>query len=331
MSAYRMDGMNLELTTACPLHCPQCYCTLEGGRHLDLEVAKAKLKEAGEHGVHLVHLSGGETMCYPDLYELVAYAAECCGTVHVALSGYHFDEAALDSLIQAGVSGIFISLNGSTPEINSLTRDGYELAIQALELLKARNYPNTWINWVMHSNNTDDFPNVIRLAEAYNVAHLVVLAFKPDAKHQLLSFPSGEQIYRVAQQIRDYKGSLQLVVETCYSQLLTVIRDTRLLGNLNFGPTKGCRAGLYNYSITVDGQYAPCRHLDFPEDHPTLDDYLEKSPIVERLRHIEEDPQEPCSACRFKGHCRPCMAVSSKLNGNLTIGHDICDLWQTRA
>ena len=65
-----MQCMNIELTTCCPLHCPQCYCTLEGGKHISLDTAREKIDEAAEHGVFVLHLSGGETLCYPWLYDL---------------------------------------------------------------------------------------------------------------------------------------------------------------------------------------------------------------------------------------------------------------------
>ena len=68
---YQLTGINIELTTCCPLRCPQCYCSLEGGRHIPLETAVNAMKQARELGATHVELSGGETMCYPHLYEAV--------------------------------------------------------------------------------------------------------------------------------------------------------------------------------------------------------------------------------------------------------------------
>ena len=324
----KMYGLNLELTTCCPLHCPQCYCTLEGGKHLDLKIAKTKLKEAAEHGVKMVNLSGGETLCYPYLYEIVEYAASLGIQPNVAISGWHFTDEVYDKLVKSGVSGIFISLNGSTEEINSMTRDGYEYAIHALQILKDRGFNNTYINWVMHTYNADDFMNVVKIAEEYNVKYLVVLSFKPDSKHNLNSFPSKDQILKISHEIRNYRGRVQLAVESCFSQLLTVIRDTKLFGNMNVGPARGCRAGLHNYSINIDGLYSPCRHLDYFEDFHSLDEYLEKSEIIKIIRHTEENRRGPCANCKYANNCRPCLAVSSKLHGELYFGHEMCQLWQ---
>ena len=121
--------MNLELTTNCPLHCPQCYCTLTGGKNLDLTTALYWLAEGRKAGVKEVMLSGGETMCYPHLYEVIHAANAYCGTANVALSGFGLNQTTYEKLIFSGVGGIFISLNGSTEKINSLTRDGFDLAI----------------------------------------------------------------------------------------------------------------------------------------------------------------------------------------------------------
>lgn len=326
MNDNSMYSVNLELTTCCPLHCPQCYCTLEDGKHLNLEIAKKKLQEAGKHGVKLVHLSGGETMCYPYLYEVVECASKYCGTVNVALSGYNFDADALEKLIRAGISGIFISLNGSTEEINSLTRDGYEYALNALRILRDYGFKNTYINWVMHSQNADDFHNVVSLAEKNKVANVVVLAFKPDSKHELNTFPSITQILETAEYIKCYRGSVKLMIESCFSQLLAVIKDTKLFGNLNVGPYKGCRAGLYSYNINIDGLYSPCRHLDYFEKYQSLDDYLSSSETIKELKKYDSRKDEPCISCKYSNFCRPCAAVSAKLTGNISFAYSKCSI-----
>ena len=75
----------------------------------------------------------------------------------------------------AGVGGIFVSLNGSTKKIGSKTHDGYELAIHVLELLRDMAFDGVHINWVMHSNNADDFANMITLCETYKVSTLSVM------------------------------------------------------------------------------------------------------------------------------------------------------------
>lgn len=318
--------MNLELTTNCPLRCPQCYCSLTGGKNLKLETAIHWIKEAGKHGVKEVMLSGGETMCYPHIYEVIRAAKEYCGTPDVALSGFAFDQTAYEKMIDAGVDGIFISINGSTREINSQTRDGFELAISALELLQKNHYANTTINWVMHSSNADDFQNVVDLAERYDAASLVVIGVKPDSKHQLSTIPTAEQMRNVSRIVRTHSGKTKIYIESCFSPMLALTSDTKLFGNMNIGKNKGCGAGRSAFSVNVDGWLSPCRHLEYFEKWDTLEEYWNKSEILQKIRTLEDSKREPCTSCKFCNYCRHCLSINSKLNGDLYIGNEFCSL-----
>lgn len=329
VTGYTPETMNIELTTNCPLRCPQCYCSLTGGKNIDLQTAIHWIKEGAGLGVKDVMLSGGETLCYPHIYEVVRAAKEYCGGANVALSGFRFTQEVYDKLVKAGVTGIFISLNGSTEEINSQTRDGYHLAIAALELLQKNQFPHTTINWVMHSSNADDFINVVEIAERYDVAELVILAVKPDSKHSLNTIPSREQMLAVRDIIRSHKGKTKIFVESCFSPMLALVCDTKLFGNMNVGKNNGCGAGRTTFSVSVDGLLSPCRHLEYYEKYETAADYWENSPIQKRLREIDrEQPAEPCSSCRFMKYCRHCAAINSKLEGKLFRGNQYCSIYE---
>lgn len=326
---FQPSTMNIELTTKCPLRCPQCYCSLTGGKSIDLSTAIFWLEEGVRAGVKEVMLSGGETLCYDRLYELVAEASKLGLRSNVALSGVGFTQSVYDRLVLSGISGIFISLNGSTESINSLTRDGYKYAIEALELLNRNKYANTTINWVMHASNSDDFENVINLAEQYNVASIVIIGVKPDSKHALSTIPSKEQIIKIKELILSHKGNTKIFVESCNSPLLTYVCDTKLFGNMNVGKNRGCGAGRNTFSVNVDGYLSPCRHLDYYEKHASLDEYIKNSPIIEALQlRLSEPPQEPCSSCRFQNNCIPCAAINSKLEGTLDRGFKKCPVYE---
>lgn len=328
MSQTKLYSMNIELTNKCPLKCPQCYCSLTGDKHIDIEIAKAKIAEAAEHGVKIINMSGGETLCYPWLYELVSYASKLCENVNIAISGCFFDKEVLKKLLESGITSISVSLNGSTEEINRLTRDGYSLAMNAIKILGEAKVPNTFINWVMHSNNCEDFPNIVSIAEEYGIPGIDVIMFKPDSKHELNSYPSGQQMKQLADFIRHYKGPVNILIETCFSQMLALIYNSSWIGNINNGDQKGCRAGLYLYNISVDGNYSPCRHLDSCGKYNNLDEYLSSSPAIKKLYEYENDTRSPCNSCAVQQYCRPCPAIPVKIHGNFFKGQESCQVWQ---
>ena len=323
---YRPVLMNLELTTRCPLRCPQCYCDLETGRDMPLETARKWVEMGGDEGVKVLNLSGGETLCYPHLYEVTALGASKGMEVNIAISGAGFTHEVLERLKESGVSGIYVSLNGSTQNINAFSRDGYGLAIAALELLKQKgNGIHTGINWVMHSTNADDFGNMVKLAEHYKVKELAVMAFKPDARHQLPTIPTPEQMQQAARQIKQYKGAVEIQIEECFSPLRALVGQ-KFFGNWNIGISKGCGAGRDAFSVDIDGRLTPCRHLDYPESWDSIGEYWEKSPVLKELRRSGEDSSGPCGKCHFHKYCRPCMAIPAKLYGTLSMAGMVCPI-----
>ena len=294
---------------------------------MPLETALFWLEEAARNHVGDINLSGGETMLYADLEKLIEICSRLGMEANIAISGYGASREKLQHLIDCGVSRICVSLNGSTEEINSRSRDGYGLALEALRTLRELHYGKTCINWVMHAHNTDDFPNVVRLAEEYGVAGIVVMVFKPDAAHQRSSMPGPEQIRWMAEFIRAYQGPLKVRAESCFSQLCALLGDGYFV-NLNRGITKGCGAGRFGISVSVDGQLTPCRHLMIEESFKTIREYWESSEVLRRLRETEDTMEEPCRSCRLHRFCRPCMAVAWETKGRFCMGEESCGLWK---
>lgn len=317
--------MNLELSDQCPLSCPQCYVNLNRGREMSLETAFYWLRDAAGYGISTVSLSGGETLSYPYLDEVIGECKRLGLAANVALSGIYLDRERLERLIAAGVSEIYISLNGSTGEIHSLSRDGFEYAISALKLLKESEFPDICINWVMHHSNTQDFPDMIKLCEAYGVKMLIILGFKPDSSGQLSDFPTADDMRYVADIVKGYQGEMFIDAEPCYSQLRALIHQGHLW-NTNTGLLRGCGAGRDSVSVTCEGKLTPCRHLDTEEGWTSIKDYWEQSEYLDILRKIHDKPEGKCSSCRFNKNCLPCVATLYKLHGRTAFESPECGL-----
>lgn len=311
--------MSFELTTKCPLRCPQCYCSLEHGEDLDFGRAVEVLKDGAEHGLLTVNLSGGETMLYPRIYDLLEECAKLGVSGNIAISGYGVDKAVVRRLIEAGVNAIFVSLNGSTEEINAHTRDGYGYALNALELLQEADFPRTAVNFVAHDANCDDFLNMVDLCDRYGVSHLVVMAAKPTSKHELDTVPDAEQTVRLVKDIKQAQlhSKVNIGVENCYSPLKAWLGRSFLFGNANTGIQKGCSAGRSMMSLDVNGDFTPCRQLMFPEKFKTIGEYWARSETLNEIRNIEDSPGQPCKDCGLGRYCLSCLAVNYKIEGKL--------------
>lgn len=318
--------MNLELTTACPFRCPQCYCNMENPKHLDLNFAKKILSEAVNLGLKNLSISGGETMCYPYLIDIIDYAKKVgVPGIHAAFSGWNLKKSVVEKMLEVGLSSISISLNGSNEVVNSITRQGFEHAISALSLLRDMNYSHTTVNWVMHSNNVDDFDALVELCEKYNVEVIDIISFKPDAKAQLNSVPSQEQLQTIANRVRHNQSKVKIGVESCYSQLLALVADTKLFGNLNRGKYRGCIAGYECLSVNVDGSFSPCRHIHYKEYYDSIEAYLTNSPVIKKLSECDEtSAEEPCKSCKYLLNCRPCIAINTEIDDRIVFKNAYC-------
>jgi pyrroloquinoline quinone biosynthesis protein E len=318
--------MNIELTTRCPLRCPQCYCDLNRGQDIKKEIALAYLEQAAELKIPFINLSGGETLVYPYLMELLEFINEKGLQSAIAISGWGFDFAKLQELKRAGVKEIYVSLNGSTEEINSKSRDGFEEAINALSLLKADGEVDYYINWVARNDNVDDFPNLVNLALSYGVKGIVILELKPDADYNLQASLSREKFLKLAEYLKKHdQGKIRIDVEPCSSPLRAYIYNY-YFWNRNTGVDKGCGAGRNAMAVDVNGNLIPCRHLLYPEKFERIDDYWWNSKVLDKLRRFEDEREEPCRSCYLNKNCVPCRAVADKVENNLFSGNNCCPI-----
>lgn len=95
------------------------------------DVFKKAVDEAEQIGVYLVTLNGGEPLCHPDFLEMVTYAACKQMLVVTYISGFGLSQEHIDRLSCITNLQLMISMNGSTEEINGLSRDGYSYMEQA--------------------------------------------------------------------------------------------------------------------------------------------------------------------------------------------------------
>ncbi|KUG02618.1 radical sam domain protein [hydrocarbon metagenome] len=318
--------MNIELTTRCPLRCPQCYCDLNQGKDISKEIALKYIAQAARFKIPFINLSGGETLVYPYLMELLAFISVKGLNSAIAISGWGFDSAKLKELKSVGINQIYVSLNGSTKEVNEKSRDAYAKAISALELLQADQQVDYYINWVARNDNVGDFPNLVSLAQKFAVKGIVILESKPDADYVLQAALSQENFLMLADYLKKHnQQDLRIDVEPCFSPLRAYINNY-YLWNRNVGFNKGCGAGRNAMAVDVDGNLIPCRHLLYPEKFDSIEDYWWNSEVLNSLRRFEDQQGEPCKSCYLSKNCISCRAVADKVEKDLFSGNNYCSV-----
>lgn len=159
--------LQIEVTTACPLHCAQCYKPdAKYSRHFEFDLLREIIRMQKKRGLKNVMINGGEPLVYPWIRQFIEELEYNDINSSCFISGYNL-EKYIDFF--KGCKRVFlnVSLNGSTEEINRRSRDGYFYAMRAIQLLCENNI-KFGINWVARKDNLFDFPQIMKMGEAYH-------------------------------------------------------------------------------------------------------------------------------------------------------------------
>lgn len=301
--------MQLEITRDCPFNCPQCYKTELGNKNMDFEVLKKNISEGLTHGVNLFVLNGGEPLLYPNYVDALELLKEKNVNVNCFSSGYGLTDDILTKIKEMKNLNFYISLNGSTKKINDLSRQGYAVSIKAIKKL-SDNDCKFGINWVARGDNLDDFPEMIELCKKYNISTLSVTSNKlAKNKSKIMSGMVLNDIKKLAEYIKKFSDRVNISIEACFPQLTSQFRKLM--------DSDGCAAGYYNVNISLEGMYLPCTHLYYPEEWNSIEEYWEKSPMLNKLRKNAK-----CNNCEL--NCRFCKAMSKEGYDDYSRGISFC-------
>jgi len=137
--------LDIESTNACNLRCPFCAVTYNNwGPYkrgfIDFSLFKRIIDEGTENGLCSVKLSlRGEPVMHPRLGEMVRYAKEKgILDVHFNTNATLLDEDKINSLIDAGLDRISISIEGTTRDVYESYRVGasYEEVLDNIKKLR---------------------------------------------------------------------------------------------------------------------------------------------------------------------------------------------------
>ncbi len=310
--------LQIEITNRCPFNCPQCYKDINNIREMDWTLLQDIVQDAFRTGIKSIMINGGEPLLYSHFSDLVALLTSLGIHSYCFTSGYGISDQFIDEMKDKSIF-LSISLNGSTEEINALSRDGYAYGMQALRRLKSKGM-RFGINWVARADNVSDFPNMLTLCENFGAEWINVIANKIGCNGILDSPMSVEDYALLAEYITKYERRNYIRVENCFSLL-------KVFAGLNVNDSiKGCHAAISTCSIDMDGNYLPCSHLLYKEKFDSISDYWRNSKILEQLRKMKCQNKTYCKECVYSSKCRFCPAVSKATHDDFTTGYEQCPI-----
>ncbi len=304
----------IEPTNRCNLDCVTCMRNVwdEPLGYMSAEVFECILQGIRELSPRpLVFFGGfGEPLVHPQLLEMIRAVKGLGCPVEMITNGIFLTDAMAHQLIQMGLDGLWVSIDGATPDSYSDVRLGAALPnvlqnLMHLRVLRDREYkkrPQIGVAFVAMRRNIRDLPAVLRLSSTHGVERFSisnVLAHTEELRQEIL--------YR---RTIDYSASISLAPLVSFPRMDVSSETLPAFGEaLNgqfmlqlFGAQTGPVLNTCPFvqkgstSIRWDGALSPCLPLLHTHDS-YLDERLRRSKafsfgnILERsLSELWNDP-----------------------------------------
>jgi MoaA/NifB/PqqE/SkfB family radical SAM enzyme len=141
-------------------------------RTLSTAEGKSLIAQLAQAGVLHLCFTGGEPLLRKDIFELIACAHENKLSTSMFTNALLLNERRANELINAGLDAVYISLDGSTPELNDTLRgiNGYlqlaSAAIESLKALRSNSRPKIFIAFTVNKANMYDLENLARFVKS---------------------------------------------------------------------------------------------------------------------------------------------------------------------
>lgn len=304
------ESLHIELTDRCPLSCFQCYKGMrKSGSDMSFQYLRELVDEADRLGVFQLAFGGGEPLSYPRIVDAVALVGHTGMSATVTTSGAGLSAGLLRALRAAGLNHMQVSLNSLDAGVNARSRDGYDEAIAALDLLR-QNALSFGINWTARRENIGAFAEIASYAADLGADNVNILRYKPSPGEDYdAAVPEDGELWRLACDIAACRLPVKIKVDSAFSQLLCYLHGERA-----HSIRCGCAAGTLFVAVTPFGRFKPCSHVEHVTTAGSIEAYLDSAERAAFLE-IRNDPLDLCAACLHKPHCGGCAAICQKRYG----------------
>lgn len=344
-SVHQLARLYIEPTNTCNLTCSTCVRNVwdEPPGRMSQAIFDRVLQGLGAFTPRpLVFFGGfGEPLSHPHILSMVAACKAVGCVVELITNATLLDESTARELLIAGLDGLWVSLDGATPQSYADVRLGDCLPqvlanLQRFSNLRAelgRSDCHIGVAFVAMRRNLADLPAVIRLgvergATRFSVSN--VLAHTPELHHEVLykqalydtqhQFPAAQVEIHLPR--FDLDGSVRQVLADLAAQGLAL--SASLTDDLS--PNRCPFIAKNSAALRWDGQLSPClallhAHTSYLGEHPRRSDAFFAGNLMdaslaeiwndesyralrEKLLVFDFSPCVYCNSCEMSEHNR---------------------------
>jgi MoaA/NifB/PqqE/SkfB family radical SAM enzyme len=268
-------------TYACNFNCSHCYSRAENfPDELDTSGYLTIARRLIEAGVMRVGLGGGEPLMRADCAQILSVLGAASLHTNITTNGWFLSEQNVQSLREAGLSTLYVSLDSATAEVHDEIRrkdHGHERAVNGIRRAVSAGL-QVKLSTVITSRNFEGLGDLARLAQDLGVQGIEFKRFRPTG-NGLSSMKELALTKGRTNEVRQHIASL-----TADSSLeIALFYGAEADGATDFG----CPCGVRSLTLRPNGDLAPCAYAPAVIGN-LLDDDLgtawRESPLLHRMR-----------------------------------------------
>lgn len=343
-----------ETTRACDLACRHCRASAIARRDpLELGTAEARalMDTVRGFGQPLFVLTGGDPLKREDTVELVRYGASIGLRMAMTPSGTPLmTPAVLESLSEAGLSRLAVSLDGATAGQHDTFRGvqgSFDWTIRMLETARTLGI-STQINTTISSYNVDDLESLIALMERLGIALWSVFFIVPTGRARVEDLATAGEFERVFNRLYDLSATAPFDIKTTAAPhyrrvILQRQREERRSGGRSeppvpltagvgfslpdgVGRAKGVNDGDGFVFVSHRGDIYPSGFMPVSAGNVRTDDLVQvyrTHPLFRSLRDREQ-LKGKCGMCEFRSVCGGSRARAYAMTGDPLQSDPLC-------
>lgn len=179
MAQGGLSFVDWDITPHCNLNCRHCYATsLYRGNQVELSTEEMMciLENLCILPVTNIGMFGGEPLLRKDLAQIIQQCAIKNSRPYVITNGLLLTEERLESLIEAGLKGIAVSIDGASKETYSYIRRGsdFDEVTRNVSGISTHALDSLVMDVVVSKLNVDEIPTLIKMAKNMGFTRVIL-------------------------------------------------------------------------------------------------------------------------------------------------------------
>jgi MoaA/NifB/PqqE/SkfB family radical SAM enzyme len=290
------------VTRRCNLKCRYCFVRRPDDKELNEKGIIRVIDKLYDFGIRVLNFSGGEPTLRNDLVRLIRYASGRRMMVYLSTNGTLLTEAYISSLLNAGLSGIIVSVDSVMSNGQQLKRyeDRKELLHHLMAAKKAFGL-EIIVGTFLTTKNVEDIGNIISVFHDLKLTLSIGIindnTFSNNGIDRSLFFSSSEdkqKLFGRLEQIKKLKNKGYSIFEP-----LRYFDDMARFVNGDLTDWN-CPAGTTMLTVNCDGRLQLCSSLP-PEDYSIfeLEEFPRRELQLMRKRRFEKCKKLCLANCQY--------------------------------